>query len=158
MISSVIEAMEIYAGYLRDLPDIVLMRRPSQYRSPSLVMGKFAAQYCETPNELQAVLNWTKAEPTHMTTPRGPALDLRGPLSTPAPRRKMGFCAGYAPPAEGWPWLVVVRVPIPQPAGYGRGVYGIDAFASESAWLDHIAKLNSRHPRPVIVPDPKIAH
>ncbi len=130
----------------------MLIRRPAWARSPGLLLGAYALQICETPAELLAVQRWlSKPCPLRKLPDGRTALDLRGPLG-PASASGAVWTAAYAPPADGWPWLVIVRLPAPEPSL--GGLYASDAFATEAAWLAHIRKLHGRWPdRPVRTPD-----
>ena len=153
-----VEASLVYPGYLPDLPDIVLMRRPAWARTRDLLIGTYALQICETPRELLAVQDWLRRPCTVRDLPDGrKTLDLRGPLG-PAKRGGAPWTAGYVPAEDGWPWLVLVRLPRPDPTlgGLARELYATDAFQSESEWLSHLRILQSRWPdRPLRIPNGK---
>lgn len=153
-----VEASIVYPGYLPDLPDLVVMRRPPWARTRELLLGAYALQICETPAELLAVQDWLQRPCPLRELPDGrKALDLRGPLG-PAGRGGAAWTAGYVPPEGGWPWLVVVRLPFPDPTlgGLARELYATDAFQSETDWLKHLQKLRSRWPdRPLRTPTGK---
>jgi hypothetical protein len=154
---NVVEALAVYPGYMPDLPDVLLLRRPPALRTSELLAGKYAIQICETPQELFAVQKWAK-EPAHVITVGGRrTVDLRGPLGPPG-ASPMAWIAGYAPPEHGWPWLVVARVPEPQP-GFARGIYATDVFSIEADWLAHIQRLYERFPnRDIRTPDDRSTH
>lgn len=128
----------IYVGHRPGLPDVVMGRWPAETGRTG-----YKTWVCETPAELAEVQRRLA-----LPCPRqGVALDLRagpdGALAAPArgmePRGEF-VVALYPPPAEGWPWLVLVSTPVQVP-GSERGVYTWETMPTEAAALDHMEKL-----------------
>ncbi|WP_042698468.1 hypothetical protein [Azospirillum sp. B506] len=150
-----VEATAIYPACLPGLADIVLIRRRAGWRTASLIMGQYDIRIAEDAAEMAAVEAWLSATPPTITLPDGRrSVDLRGPLGT-ARTGGQGWAALYDPPAEGWPWLVVTRLPTPT-EGLARRHYGTDGFAAAEAAHDYMRRMGEIAPAaPWIYPEIK---
>lgn len=112
------------------LPDILLIDIPSRFAGQGLALDRYYPVILETmaeASEFEAFL--CKDRPVLITPSlldRRPSAFLVGDLTL----------ARYAPPAAGWPWLVLCCWPlaytrmVPVPNDYlARGSYTIEAFA-----------------------------
>ena len=125
----------IYVAHRRGIPDVVMGRWPPEIGHAA----RYKTWICETPGELDAVM----AALARPIPRRGSALDFRaGPDAAVAARARGMEPVGkivvalYPPPADAWPWLVLLCVPTPHDAE--RGVYTWEALESEAAALDHL--------------------
>ncbi|MGP3699480.1 hypothetical protein [Rhodobacter sp. NSM] len=138
----------IYKGYLAGMPDIVMGKIPGLVAAAR--GSRWKTWICETGQEREDVLKQL-ARPCPVT--QG-ALDFRrGPdraVSRPATGLSLGpgataNVAVYPPPAEGWPWLVLVWSPHPAP-GLERGRYAWDTFETQQALHHHLRHLQGLVP------------
>ena len=146
---------QIYVGHRAGMPDVIMGRWPPQFgrRKP------YKTWICESRDEFQNVQD-ALARPC----PRqGGALDLGNGPDKPVSAAAFGMSprgelviALYPSPADGWPWLVLISIPLADP-GMERGRYAWEALPSENAALDHIEKLARMSPeaeRHFLLPGP----
>ncbi len=145
---------QIYVGHQPGLPDVILGRWPEPLARAS---GRpFKSWICETPEELRAVSRKLE-EPCPITNRAldfrsGPDAAVMSPAVGIAPHHSL-VIALYPPPAPGWPWLVLMSLPVASP-GMERGRYAWEAMAGEAEALDHIAHLSRTSDTPPTILTP----
>lgn len=143
----------IYPGHRTGMPDVVMARWPDVFGRTG--PGRWKTWICETPRELRDVLA-RLGEPVPITAG---ALDFRAGPDGALMRRAAGMAPVgeivvglYPPPAEGWPWLVLLSVPTLDPDAE-RGRYTWEALDSEAAALDHMARMARQAPAHILAPE-----
>jgi hypothetical protein len=133
------------------LPYVWYRHNVSGLTLPSLCVGRLPTAFgrpwkwwiVETPAEEKALLA-ALARPVPMRLgmvdfQSGPDAAVSAPSSGPA------VGALYAPPAQDWPWITLVRAPLPS-QGLARGRYGIDVDMIESDALKRVERLTRGKP------------
>ncbi len=144
-----------YVGFRSGLPDVVMGRLHPAFgaRIP------YKTWICETPQELAAV---TAA--LSRPAPRGPRgeVDFRSGPDSAVRGRARGLepigevvAALYPPPDDGWPWLVLLCVPVQRDGE--RGIYSWEALETEADALAHLARMAKLAPGAISIlrPDPR---
>lgn len=141
---------QLYHRSLPALPDILLIDIPLRYAGAGLALGRYYPVILESTTELaemEALLAADRPEPVV------PNLFDRRPSSL---HSDDILFARYAPPAAGWPWLLLCRWPpsytamVPADGDlFARGAYTVELFGVP-ADLEHyeaqlLATLGSYH-------------
>lgn len=151
-----------YPGYMPGLPDLLLLRLPPELQHPGEGQPiTLAHKICIVEDEGNrrvvedslakpipfeaGVINWRLS------------LDRVMARRSSRPRGDMAVLM-YAPPEEGWPWLIVTALPFNAPGeGFARERYAWEAFADEAGAQAHMLKLRQMHPpgveAPIVYPD-----
>lgn len=124
---------QLYLRSLPTLPDIMLIDVPAKFAAADLPLGRTYPVILETAGELaemEAFLAATRRAPIV------PDLFDRRPSAL---HSDDILFVRYAPPAPGWPWLLLCRWPpsytfmLPPEGDYfARGAYTTEAFATRS--------------------------
>lgn len=119
----------IYPRPISAMPDIVMLRIPSEFRRPELVAGRhhpILVETIEEQHELELFLDQERAAPC--------APDLLDTRPSTLQVEQVAI-AHYAPPAAGWPYVLLCRWPADLAAAapeelriFARGAYTIELF------------------------------
>lgn len=123
----------LYPRPLPTLPDILLISIPASHASASLPLGRYYPVMLETGPEATEFDAFLHAERTMLRPP-----DLLDQRPSALQTDDIIF-ARYAPPASGWPWLLLccwpTRYTVMAPAGddhFARAAYTIEVLTSPS--------------------------